>query len=174
MDLLVDLFRHNAWAHRRLLDAVAKAPADFLGAPGAFEAEVASRYQQLQHMFGVERGFADVLGGAARMPEPPAEIDSLGAYAGKTAQLLVAAATGATEAGLARKFLVPWWEFEFPMSVLFAQVLSHSGQHRAELAMQLAAAGVDTGNLDFIVWARWGGPEPGAPWPPAGARPGES
>jgi uncharacterized damage-inducible protein DinB len=174
MDLLVDLFRHNAWANRRLLDSAALAPADFLGMPGAFEAEVTSCFQQLQHMFGVERGFADVLAGEAKLPDPPGGMPPLAAYADDTAKALVGLAARATEAGLAEKLLVPWWEFEFPKSVLLSQVLSHSGQHRAELAMKLAGAGIDTGNLDYIVWARWGGPEPGAPWPPAGARRGET
>ena len=47
------------------------------------------------------------------------------------------------------------------MHVLVTQALGHSAQHRSELAWELARAGVDTGNLDFIVWTAGGEPSPG-------------
>ena len=166
MDLFTRLFAHNGWANARVLEAAASAPPGFLGDAGGFGQAVESRMQQLQHMLGVERGFLDALAGPAARPEAPGDLGALGAYARGTAEGFASLCAGLDERSIEEPFFVPWWERDFPRSVGLLQALSHSGQHRAEIALDLARAGVDTGNLDYIVWFAHGSPGPDDPWPP--------
>ena len=169
MELFTRLYAHNIWANTRVLRAAASAPPGFLGDPGGgFDQAVESRMQQLQHMLGVERGFLDALVGPATMPGPPGDLAALGAYARGTADGFAALCAGLDERSIEEPFFVPWWEREFPRSVGLLQALSHSGQHRAEIAFDLSRAGLDTGNLDYIVWFAHGSPERDDPWPPSG------
>lgn len=167
MELFTRLYAHNTWANARMLKAAASAPAGFLGAPGGFGQPVESRLQQLQHALGVERGFLDALKGVATMPEPPRDAAGLAAYARETGEGFAAFCAGLDEQRIEAPFYVPWWEREFPVSAGLLQALSHSAQHRAEIALDLSRAGVDTGNLDYIVWYANGRPGPDDPWPPA-------
>lgn len=162
MEHLTALFRHNAWANRKLFDALRQAPSDFLGEPGAMDAEVTTRMQLLQHLVGVERGFADVLEGAAEMPEPPGDLATIIPYAATTDARLQALASAADEASLLQEHYVPWWERNIPAGVCLLQVLGHTGQHRAELALDLHRAGTDMGEIDYIGWHVKGEPAPGA------------
>ncbi len=163
------LFRHNAWANDRIIVSLGQAPAELLGPPGDGRngTTAAPPLQRLQHQLFVERGFLDALNGVPRMPQPPVTLDAMGAYSLETAEGFAALCGGLEDEALDRLFQVPWWERDFPVRTGLLQPLSHSGQHRAELAWILAGAGIDTGNLDYIVWAANGQPAPGDPWPPA-------
>jgi len=157
MHTLVDQLRHNAWANHTVLAAFERRPA-LLSSP-AYDGE--PLFERAHHLAEVERGFLDVLRGNMVPPRPPRDFDALRNYVDETGAGLVSVAEDLDEAGLQRELFVPWWDRAFPAAVLIAQVLSHSGQHRAELAWELARAGISTGELDYIRWAAGGCPRPG-------------
>lgn len=157
MYLLPDLLRHNAWANATVLESFRAKP-DALDVACYDGDPLRSR---LRHMVGTERAFLDVLRGSPARPEPPTELEALVAYDRDNGTGLRAAATAAGEAGQEQPYFVPWWQASMPMHVLLSQVIGHSAQHRAELAWELARAGVDTGEIDYIVWVAGGKPRPG-------------
>lgn len=166
MNTLAEQLRHNAWANHTVLAAFEHQPA--LLESAAYDGE--PLFERAYHLAEVERGFLDVLRENNVPPRPPREFANLRRYVDETGADFAALADRLDEATLERECFVPWWDRAFPVSVLIAQVLSHSAQHRAELAWELARAGVSTGELDYIRWAAGGRPRPGeAPDLPPGA-----
>jgi uncharacterized damage-inducible protein DinB len=159
VNILVDQVRHNAWANYTVLAAFEQRPAvlDELAYDGD------PLLERAHHVVAVERGFLDLLRQNMVKPEPPRDLAGLLRYSDETGNAFVPAVQALDDAALAREVYVPWWERSFPALVLVAQVLSHSSQHRSELAWELARAGVSTGELDYIVWTAGGCPQPGEP-----------
>ena len=141
-------FAHNAWATGRVLDGLSHAPEGFLdrqSRPGG-----GTNREKLQHLVLVERGFHDVIVGGGQRPVAPDDLEGIVRYYKETAALyetLLAAAPD-TE----RLVHIPWWERSFTVGDCLTQVISHTGQHRAELAWELATENIDTGEIDYIVW----------------------
>jgi uncharacterized damage-inducible protein DinB len=153
-----EMLRHNAWANRAVLDGLVARPE--IGAALAYDGKPLC--DRAQHLAGTERAFLDVLVGEPKWPQPPAEPAGLIAYAAETDAGL-AAIVGGGEAALERVVTIPWFRRELAVWEALAQVLAHSGQHRAELAWELARGGYDTKEIDFIVWRLGGQPAPGEP-----------
>lgn len=151
MKMLADLFLHNAWANYHILEHFQKAESvlDLL----AYDGEPLRT--RAQHLVTVETGFLHLLLRDARVPDVGADLPGLLARAHATGSDLCQEAERLQEGDLRMPFYVPWWGHEFPAAVLFAQVLAHSGQHRAELAWELARA--------YIGWEPGGRPAPGQP-----------
>ncbi len=157
MYLLPDLLRHNAWANATVIASFHEKPhvLDLVCYDGD------TLLTRLQHMVGTKRAFLDVLRGNAARPLPPSDLDEIIGYDRESGDGLLAITMTAGEAGQERSHFVPWWQTSMPMHVLISQVLGHSAQHRAELAWELARAGVDTGEIDYIGWVAGGRPAPG-------------
>jgi uncharacterized damage-inducible protein DinB len=148
MNSLMRTFAHNAWANRRVFDGLRHLAGPFLdreGRPGD-----RTNREKLQHLVLVERGFQDAIVGNTRMPEAPADLEGLIAYAEETASRFARLLESPVE--LERQVDIPWWSRSFTVGDCLTQVISHTAQHRAELAWELAREGVDTGELDYIVW----------------------
>jgi len=159
VNILVDQVRHNGWANHTVLAA-------FRHRPEVLERACYDGDQLLErahHLALVERGFLDLLRENMVEPEAPRDLEGLLRYSDETGAAFVPAVEPLDEAALTGELFVPWWRRSFPRSVLVAQVLSHSSQHRAELAWELARAGISTGELDYIVWTAGGCPAPGEP-----------
>ncbi|MCA9828939.1 MAG: DinB family protein [Dehalococcoidia bacterium] len=143
------LFAHNSWANGLLLQGLRNAPASFLqqdGRPGA-----GTNLASLQHMLGVERIFLEAQRGAGFVePNLPDDLDGLVAYSEATGHEYKEFITNLLDPS--QKVYIAWWEREFTVEGCFFQVIGHSWQHRAELAWELARAGVDTGEMDYIRW----------------------
>lgn len=141
-------FTHNAWANGLVLDGLGRGPADFLGKPA--RDGNGTNHEKLLHLGLVERGFLDAINGATRAPQMPDGLDAIVAHFGETAAAY--AALLAPGVDLDREVHIPWWERSFTVGDCLTQVISHSAQHRAELAWELARVGIDTGEMDYIVW----------------------
>lgn len=161
MDLIASQLEQNAWANGAVARTLAETPK--VAEVTMYDGEPLSA--RLMHLAGVERAFLDVLRGDPVRPSPPGTAAALTAYIDDTGAGLVAMAETLGVPGLEREFFVPWWERAFTAGEILAQVLAHSGQHRSEVAWELARAGIDTGELDFIGWAAGGRPGPGQPLP---------
>ena len=157
MKILADQFRHNAWANRQVLGR-------FTGAEPVLDSvcyDGDTLRTRAAHLVGVEAGFLQVIVGDPSVPAHSSDLNAMLARCDQTSIGLIREAEAVDADGLDRQVYVPWWRYEFALSVLFAQVLAHSAQHRAELAWELARAGVSTGELDYIGWEAGGRPEPG-------------
>jgi uncharacterized damage-inducible protein DinB len=157
--LLPDLLRHNAWANTVVVESLR-------ANPGVLETicyDNEPLLERLHHMAGTERGFLGVFRREKARPPTPASLEDLAASMAETAAALDAFTIAQGIGRQEDKFFVPWFNAEIPFHMLVTQVAGHSSQHRSELAWELARAGVDTGELDFIVWLAGGKPRPGEP-----------
>jgi uncharacterized damage-inducible protein DinB len=157
--LAAELFRYHVWANRRLIGFCA----------GLDEAQLAQRSpraygsirETLAHMVGAEGAFTKWVTG--EWVDPPLEPGSsptlaeLAERAERTGAALVEAAERTPGDGVLsgpRRGVTT----ELPAGALFAQVLYHAGEHRAQVVAMLAEAGVRPPDLSG--W-RFGGDRSG-------------
>ncbi len=151
MDVLRDQFHHAAWANHLVLEA---------NAGVRDEAECSALVEPARHIAWPERRYLALLRGEtgdALKPVAPEELRELIAYCDETAAGFQASWPTSPET----EIFVPHWGRDFRIVEILATVLSHSAQHRAEIAWELARTGIDTRELDFIVWVGGGRPAPG-------------
>ncbi len=161
MEILKLLHQHNTWANHQVLAAVEAAPAGFLETV-CYDGET-THLERIRHWAAVDRGFYGILAAvnATERPNAPSTIAEIVAYADESGAGLIAYSASLDEASAKQSFYVPWWEREFEVQEGLMQVYAHSTQHRSEIAWELAGVGVDTSELDFIVWTAGGRPAPG-------------
>lgn len=157
MDFVTSQLEHNRWADGVVARSLRDAPA----VAAAVMPDGRPLLSRLSHLAGVERAFLDVLRERPERPDPPGDVAALVSYMDDTGGGLVEVAGRLGDGWLNQRFDVPWWGRSFEAGEIVAQVLAHSAQHRAEIAWELARAGVDTGELDYIVWTAGGRPGPG-------------
>jgi len=145
---LARLHEHNAWANGRVLAACRAASAQVLEPEGG-----ESLIRRLRHQLAVEASFLAAMRGEPLPTDIPRTVEGLEAFAAACSPGLIELAGSPPEA-LQRKFRIPWFERDFTLQDGLSQVLSHSGQHRSEVAWELARAGIDCGNLDYIFWVQ--------------------
>ncbi|MGA7911766.1 MAG: DinB family protein [Candidatus Dormiibacterota bacterium] len=140
MSELGELFRYNAWANAIVL-GVGQDSAD----PGV--------HDTLSHLVAVEavytlmiRGGAPAQGAdrTAYMSRPNAEFVREAAGLAVTYQKLL------SEVSMDAPVTIPWFSFRPSVRQALLQVLTHSAQHRSQLAMQLEALGAVVPNFDYI------------------------
>ena len=152
-----ELLRHNAWANRAVLDA-------FRGAEHLLEQTAYDNdplMERVRHFTATEEAFLDVIRRDPKYPTVPDTFEGLVAYCDRTGAAMLELVSAHDVAGLDEDYFVPWFKRSVPLATIVSQVLAHSGQHRAELAWELARAGISTGEIDFIVWKAGGEPAPG-------------
>jgi uncharacterized damage-inducible protein DinB len=144
MDVLTRLLAHNHWANARVLSACVSAPADV----------TAPMIERLNHLARLERMVGAAIKQEAWAWERAETIGDLAHLIDRTGRELEMASCGLDAGDLARTFQLGRFPSPLTCEEGLLHVVSHSGQHRAEVAWDLARAGVDTGNLDFVFWAR--------------------
>jgi uncharacterized damage-inducible protein DinB len=154
VDVVVELFRHNAMMNQRLLEACRKLSPEQLDAtaPGTYGTIGAT----LVHIANAQAGYAARLLDVERperLPEDPFPgFDAVSArLANSDAQLEQAA----TKAGQERKVQVTgddppgtWW---MPVSLFLVQAINHATEHRSQVATILTQIGVEP--PDLAGWA---------------------
>ncbi|MGD9932998.1 MAG: DinB family protein [Dehalococcoidia bacterium] len=148
MNAFERLFRHSDWATGKVLAGLSEAGPELLARESRPSAN--SNLEALRHMAGTERAFLDAISSHPVVPEPPRDLGELTSYCAET--IAGFQAFLATTEDLGTPVYIPWWERSFAVEDCLLQVLAHSAQHRAELAWELARAGIDTGELDYIIW----------------------
>lgn len=161
LDLMRDLFRHEAWADARHLGAILALPA------AAADPEILER---LHHYHTTQawyleffRGAAPALGGLPEEPRPAIEAArSIEAYHRGIERLL----DGLGESRLQTVLRFPTQEaLEVTMLEAMLQVVTHSQHHRGQNARRLRELGAEPPATDFLVWVLKGRPKPA--WPAA-------
>lgn len=150
MQTLLSLFHYNVWANGRILPLLSRLSSEQLSAP--VEAMFGTILETANHLLGVERVYLQMLSDepAQRAPAFPLEAlaptsAELGAgYHGLLAHL--------DESALNTTFRVPWFEREFTRRDGLLQVVTHSTEHRADLAAALTRCGIATPPIDYAVY----------------------
>jgi uncharacterized damage-inducible protein DinB len=148
--ILAELLAYNAWANERVLEACRGLSAEQLQAPqGDMYGPV---LDTLRHILEVEAGYLALIAGAGR---PPPAAEGLAALTDQSKSVAVGyerllGSAGAS--GLERRFSIPWFEREVTVEQGLAQVVTHSLQHRADVAGALTRAGIEPPPLDFVLF----------------------
>lgn len=149
MRLLADGFEYNGWATRQLGEVCRQAPPEQLTNKEDWQ------YQPIielwWHVNQVERAYLRMTGGP-ELPEPEDTLEGLLASAVAVKEAFVAHAAALDEPGLERTFNVPWFGRDFTVADGLFQVLTHSIEHRADIAHFLSRLGHDTPPIDYVVW----------------------
>lgn len=151
---LIDLFRYNQWANERVFDVCGKLDPAMLAevAPGANE----SIENTLSHLMGVEDAYLAMIRG-----QPLGSFGSREEYFAHSLPWfaervkLVGAAyldllDGPSPLQLDQPLSVPWINAPLTARDGLLQVLTHSGQHRAQVFSVLGARGIEVPGLDYV------------------------
>lgn len=159
MRLLVDAFEYNAWATRQLIDVCGRIPQEQL--TRRQEWQYNSLLGLWRHIDDVERAYLGLMGVAER-PEPKDSIEAYLASADASGAAFAPFVEGLDVRGMERLFNIPWFGRDFTVADGLFQVLTHSTQHRADIAHFLARLGHDTPPIDYVIWIylRDGGAKP--------------
>jgi uncharacterized damage-inducible protein DinB len=137
---LAELFRYNGWANA-IVFAVAQNSAD------------TGVHETLSHLVAVEAVYVLMIRGgaprggserAAYMARPNAE------FVRDAADLAVSYQELIKDVSMEAPVTIPWFTFRPSVRQALLQVLTHSAQHRSQLASQLEALGEVVPNFDYI------------------------
>ena len=155
-ETLHELIRHMEWADARMWRAVARHT-------GAADEKLSTI---LVHLHNVQRGFLHTW-----TSQPPdfrevtdfESLDAVREWAHPVYAEIARFVTSADDARLAESIVMPWVaeaNFEKPTAgeTVF-QVTSHSTYHRGQANMRLRQIGVESANVDYIMWLWKGRPE---------------
>ncbi len=153
MDVLGSLFEYNRWCNARILGACASAPDEVIRGPmdGLFE----SVLRTAQHLAQVEAVYLGFVGGSSSTSAGTRDWVVMGIEEVRWAVEEIDGAYLAFVANLdaevlERKFFVPWFEREFAVGDGLLQVVTHSCEHRADLASALNRMGIETPPIDYV------------------------
>jgi uncharacterized damage-inducible protein DinB len=167
---LLDPFRHNAWATRKLLAFCERLTPEQLGSTS--EGTYGSILATLQHLVGAEGRYrARLAGEPSPWPVKPEETDDL-AQLGDMAEDVAAFWEELATVGFDPERTVTWrYEDadatgEARAGVLVAQALNHGNEHRAQIYTVLTTIGVEPPDLDAWSYAQATGRFREIPTPP--------
>ena len=144
-DGLIDLFRHNAWATRQLLDVCQALTDEQLATtvPGTY----GSIIDTLRHTVRSEGGYCRRLTGdepdwyaSDDTPTVTELMERCDDLESRWAQFLT------TSFDAERTFIMPWHDGiyrDVPADIVLAQVIHHGNEHRSQVATALTTLGVE-------------------------------
>lgn len=148
MSAFASLFAYNRWCNERLMAACLGAPGGVVATPidGTFE----SVLRTAQHLLGVETVYLQMMSGEDPSEPGRQPVAETAAALAEIDARLEAFVAGLDDATLARRFTVPWFERDFAVADGLLQVITHSCEHRADIASALNRLGVETPPIDYI------------------------
>lgn len=155
MQTLRPQFRHNAWSNQRVCALIANLDPTMLDAdaPGAFSSLAGT----VKHYVGVEEVYLTLIGGRGLEAFASQEAyfnQDLAWFIARSAELgdgYLTLLSHADETLLDRPLTIPWINTPLTVRDGLIQVLSHSGQHRAQILSILGAAGHTVPDLDYVL-----------------------
>jgi uncharacterized damage-inducible protein DinB len=157
LDVVRSLYRYNAWANARILDAATALELERFRAAAGPGGE--SIRDTLVHTLGAQWLYLERWHGRSPRSMPaPAEFEDLVAV--RTRWDAIEAATTAFVGALTDAMLaavVAYENFEgqrwaYPLWQQMLHQVNHATQHRSEAAMMLTQAGRSPGWLDYLYW----------------------
>ena len=157
LDMITAEFGYDAWANRKLLAIAAELSDEQLDAPTGYGH--GSIRGTLQHLVRVQWWWRAVITASGQVPQSGPEIGEtvaeISEFHDTEAGRITAWLAQQTDETLATPFTSMFRDQPFqiiPWQAL-TQMITHSLQHRSEIAGWLTAAGHSPGNLDFIFFA---------------------
>jgi uncharacterized damage-inducible protein DinB len=170
-DVVRSLYRYNAWANSRILDAAAGVSRDrFLAAAGPGGESIRDT---LVHTLGAQWLYLERWQGRSPRSMPaPADFPDVTGVRERWEEIeraTTAFVTALTDARLGA--VVEYENFEgqrwaYPLWQQMLHQVNHATQHRSEAALLLTQVGHSPGWLDYLYWIDMGSPT----WPPTPQR----
>ena len=148
MGTLLELYRYNAWANCRIVDACAALPVEGLAA--AMPDMYGSVLETLGHLISVEYNYLRLIKGQPmeRRSLPTVDVAREACLATDAAYVRLVGAL--TVADLARTFDMPGLQRHLTVRQALIQVALHSTEHRADLAAAVTRLGGTPPPLDYV------------------------
>jgi uncharacterized damage-inducible protein DinB len=146
---LGELHRFNAWANRSLLAGVRQLR------PEQLEERQEGMYGTiagvLSHLAAVEAAYLAMMRSEPFEPMEGRSLEMVEESLRRSADGLVALAGSAA---LDATFHIPWFDRDFTVAQGLRQILTHSGNHRADVNQWLPRFGVESTEQDYILFAQ--------------------
>lgn len=151
-ELLLETFRHNAWATKRLLAACRRLSLEQLTLPGEAAGTDRDIVSILNHIIRSDRGYVSRRGdrpGWAENEEDTADLDELERRADENAQVWERYLSEPIDPQ--KLLILDEGAYEAETSVLVVQALHHGNSHREQICSIVTGLGVEP--PDIQAWA---------------------
>ena len=152
MEMLLEAFRHHAWANKRLLAACRGLPDEQLTLPGTAAGTDRGILAIFNHIIRSDRGYVSRRGDRPEWVENGADtvdLDELQRRADENAEVWARFLSQPLEA--AKLILLDQGAYEAEQSVLIVQALHHGNAHREQICAVLTGLGIEP--PDVQAWA---------------------
>ena len=142
--MLLEAFRHHAWANKRLLAACRGLPQEQLTSPGTAAGTDRGILAIFNHIIQTDRGYASRRGDRPDWVENEADTTDLGELerrAGENAEVWERFLAQPPEA--TKLIILDQGAYEAEQSVLVVQALHHGNAHREQISAVLTGLGID-------------------------------
>lgn len=163
---LQQLYRHNRWANRQVLEACRSLSPEQLA--GTCEGTYGALWPTLAHLAAAEAGYVHRLSGEPRIlawrePEMPPAIEAIADALDRSGARLVELAASTADDHVAEFTTLDGEEVRLPGWILLAQAIDHGREHRSHVATILTQLGITPPDIDVWAFAESGAAdEPGA------------
>ena len=150
-DILLEAFRHHAWANKQLLAACRGLPDGQLRLPGTAAGTDRGILTILNHIIQSDRGYASRRGDRPAWVEneDTADLDELERRADENAEVWERLLSQPLEAS--KLIILDQGAYEAEQSVLVIQALHHGNAHREQICAVLTGLGIEP--PDIQAWA---------------------
>jgi uncharacterized damage-inducible protein DinB len=151
MEILLEAFRHHAWANKQLLAACRSLPHEQLRLPGTAAGTDRGILTILNHIIQSDRGYASRRGDRPAWVEneDTADLDELERRADENAEVWERLLSQPLEAS--KLIILDQGAYEAEQSVLVIQALHHANAHREQICAVLTGLGIEP--PDIQAWA---------------------
>jgi uncharacterized damage-inducible protein DinB len=150
-EILLEAFRHHAWANKQLLAACRSLPHEQLRLPGTAAGTDRGILTILNHIIQSDRGYASRRGDRPAWVEneDTADLDELERRADENAEVWERLLSQPLEAS--KLIILDQGAYEAEQSVLVIQALHHANAHREQICAVLTGLGIEP--PDIQTWA---------------------
>jgi uncharacterized damage-inducible protein DinB len=150
-EILLEAFRHHAWANKQLLAACRSLPHEQLRLPGTAAGTDRGILTILNHIIQSDRGYASRRGDRPAWVEneDTADLDELERRADENAEVWERLLSQPLEAS--KLIILDQGAYEAEQSVLVIQALHHANAHREQICAVLTGLGIEP--PDIQAWA---------------------
>jgi uncharacterized damage-inducible protein DinB len=154
-EIVLEAFRHNAWATKQLLAACRGLPQEQLSSPGTAAGTERGILAIFNHIIQADRGYVSRRGERPDWvdnEEDTADLDELERRAGENAEVwerFLAQPLDAT-----KLIILDQGAYEAEQSVLVVQALHHGNAHREQISAILTGLGIEPPDLQAWSYAQ--------------------
>ena len=154
-EIMLEAFRHHAWATRQLLTACRRLPPEQLTLPGTAAGTDRGILAILNHITQADRGYASRRGDRpawVESEEDTVDLDELERRADENAEVWERFLSQPLEAS--KLIVLDQGAYEAEQSVLVVQALHHGNAHREQISAILTGLGVEPPDIQAWTYAQ--------------------